>query len=59
MGTIALLRPKHGMKMKLWSLKYAPNTAVAASVNEMRMRFMPNIITEPMDWTMIDGTPTA
>jgi hypothetical protein len=21
MGTIALLRPKHGMKMKLWSLK--------------------------------------
>ena len=38
-------RPKQGMKMKLCSLKYAPNTAVAASVNEMRILFMTNIIT--------------
>ena len=58
-GTIALFRPKMGMKMKLWSLKNAPNTAVAASVKEMRILFMPNTITEPMDCMMMDGTPTA
>ena len=59
MGTIALFSPKQGMKMKLCSLKYAPNTAVAASEKEMRILFMPNTITEPMDCMMIDGMPTA
>ena len=43
------------MGQALWS----PNTAVAASVKEMRILFMPNTITEPMDCMMMDGTPTA
>ena len=53
-----LFRPNTGMKMKLWSLKYAPNTAVAASVKEMRIWLRPKTITEPMDCMMIEGKPT-
>ena len=41
MGTMPLFRPNTGMKMKLWSLKYAPNTAVAVVVKEMRIAVDP------------------
>ena len=46
------------MKMKDCSLKYTPNTAVAVAVKAMRIWFMPNTITEPMDCMAMDGTPT-
>ena len=45
------------MKMKLWSLKYAPNTAVAVVVKEMRMRLTPKTITEPMHCITMEGRP--
>ena len=46
------------MKMKLCNLKYAPKTAVAVVVKAMRILFMPNVMTEPIEPMMIDGTPT-
>ncbi len=58
MGTMPLFRPNTGMKMKLCSLKYAPNTAVAVLVKEKRILFMPNTITEPMDCMTMEGKPT-
>ena len=58
MGTMPLFRPNTGMKMKDCSLKYTPNTAVAVAVKAMRIWFMPNTITEPMDCMAMDGTPT-
>ena len=45
------------MKMKLCNLKYAPKTAVAVVVKAMRILFMPNVMTEPIEPMMIDGTP--
>ena len=59
MGIMPLFRPKMGMKIKLWSLKYTPNTATAVSEKAMRILFMPKVITEPMDCMMMEGTPTA
>ncbi len=59
MGTMPLLMPKMGMKMKLWSLKYAPKTAAAVDVNAIRMRLKPKTMTEPMADMMMDGRPTA
>ena len=47
-----------GMKMKLCSLKYTPNTAVAVEVKPIRILFIPNVITEPTDAIIIDGKPT-
>ena len=58
MGIIPLLRPNTGMKIKLWSLKYTPNTAAAVEENIRRILFMPNVMTEPMDCMMMDGIPT-
>ena len=58
MGTMPLFRPNTGMKKKDWSLKYTPNTAVAVSVKEMRIWFIPNTITEPMDCMTMEGRPT-
>ncbi len=55
MGTMPLFRPNTGMKMKLWSLKYAPNTAVAVVVKEMRIRLTPNTITDPMHCITMEG----
>ena len=55
---MALLRPKTGMKTKLWSLKYAPNTAVAVVEKAMRIWLMPKVITELMDCITMDGSPT-
>ena len=46
------------MKIKLWSLKYTPNTAAAVEENIRRILFMPNVMTEPMDCMMMDGIPT-
>ena len=57
MGTMPLFRPNTGMKMKLWSLKYAPNTAVAVVVKEMRIRLTPNTITDPMHCITMEGRP--
>ena len=59
MGTRPLFRPNTGIKMKLWSLKYTPSTAVAVVVKPMRIWFMPKVITEPMADMMMEGTPTA
>ena len=53
-----LFRPNTGIKMKDWSLKYTPKTAVAVVVKEMRILFMPNTITDPMDCMMMEGMPT-
>ena len=58
MGTMPLFRPKTGMKMKDCSLKYTPKTAVAVGVKAIRILFIPNTITEPMDDIMMEGTPT-
>ena len=52
-----MFRPNTGMKMKLWSLKYAPNTAVAVVVKEMRIRLTPNTITDPMHCITMEGRP--
>ena len=54
-----LFRPKTGMKMKLWSLKYAPNTAAAVVVKGMTMRLMPKTITEPTHCMMMEGRPIS
>ena len=35
-----------------------PNTAVAVVVKEIRILFMPNTITEPMEDMTMEGTPT-
>ena len=59
MGTNPLFRPNTGMKIKLWSLKYTPNTAVAVVVKPIRIWFMPKVITELMAAIMMEGTPTA
>ena len=59
MGTMPLFRPKTGMKMKLWSLKYAPNTAAAVVVKGMTMRLMPKTITEPTHSMMMEGRPIS
>ena len=59
MGTMPLLMPKMGMKMKLWSLKYAPKTAAAVDVNAMRIRLRPKTMNEPIEAMMMDGRPTA
>ena len=56
-GTMPLLRPNTGMNTKLWSLKYTPNTATAVDENAPRIRFMPNVITEPIACMIIEGTP--
>ena len=47
--------------MKLFSLKYTPNTATAVDEprNTPSIKFIPNVITEPTDAIIIDGTPTA
>ena len=58
MGTMPLFRPNTGIKTKDWSLKYTPKTAVAVVVKEMRILFMPNTITDPMDCMMMEGMPT-
>ena len=58
MGTSAFVTPNTGMKMKLWSLKYTPNTATAVSVKRIRIWFMPNVITLLMLCMMMDGRPT-
>ena len=58
-GVIPLLSPNTGMKKKLCSLKYTPNTAVAVDENVIRIRFMEYVITEPIDCMIIDGIPIA
>ena len=35
-----------------------PKTAVAVEVKAIRIWFMPNTITEPMDCMMMEGSPT-
>ena len=58
-GMIPLFIPNTGMKMKLCSLKYTPKTAVAVEVKEIRIRFMPYVMTEPIACIIIEGTPIA
>ena len=54
-------RPKTGIKMKDWSLKYTASTLRAAllSAKPDRIPFMPMFITEPMDAMTVLGKPTA
>ena len=59
MGTMPLFKPNTGMKIKLCSLKYTPNTAVAVEVKAIRILFIPKVITEPMAAIHMEGTPTA
>jgi len=58
-GTMPLFSPKTGMKKKLCSLKYTPNTAAAVEENTSRILFIPNVMTDPIDIIRMDGTPTA
>ena len=58
MGTIPLFRPNTGMKTKLCSLKYTPNTAVAVEVKPIKILFIPKVMIEPTDAIMIEGNPT-
>ena len=58
MGTMALVSPKTGMKIKLCSLKYAPNTATAVEVKPTRIWFMVKFMTEPMATMTMEGIPT-
>lgn len=53
-----MFNPKTGMKMKDWSLKYTPKTAVAVWVKAIRIWFIPKTITEPMDCMTMEGMPT-
>ena len=53
-----MFRPNTGMKIKLCSLKYTPNTAAAVEENISRILFIPNVVIDPIDCMMIDGTPT-
>ena len=57
MGTMPLFSPNTGMKMKLWSLKYAPYTAVATVENVSNIWFIPNTSSEPTHCIRIDGKP--
>ena len=57
-GTIPLFKPKTGIKKKLCNLKYTPNTAAAVEENPIKIRFIPYVITEPIDPIIIEGTPT-
>ena len=58
---IPVERPKTGMKMKDWSLKYTDMTFRAAldCSKPERMAFMPTFMTEPMACIMVLGIPTA
>ena len=58
MGTMPLFRPNTGINTKLWSLKYAPNTAVAVFVKPKRILFMPKVMMELMDCMTMEGNPT-
>ena len=58
-GIIPLFSPKTGMKMKLWSLKYTPNTAAAVEEKIRRILFIPKVMTEPMACMIMDGIPTS
>ena len=53
-----LFNPNTGIKTKLCNLKYTPNTVVAVSVKETKIKFMPYVITDPIACTTIDGKPT-
>ena len=57
-GTMPLLSPNTGINTKLCSLKYTPKTAVAVEVNDIRILFIPKVMTEPRDAIMMEGTPT-
>lgn len=59
MGIIPLFSPNIGMKIKLCSLKYTPNTAAAVEENIRRILFIPNVMTEPIACMMMEGTPTS
>ena len=57
-GIIPLFIPNTGMKIKLCSLKYTPYTVAAVEENISRILFIPNVVIDPIDCMMIDGTPT-
>ena len=62
MEIAALFIPNKGIKKKLCSLKYTPNTPEAVSPISGKPRkiwFIPKFITEPMAIMIIEGMPTA
>ena len=59
MGTMPLVRPNTGMKMKLCSLKYTPSTFIAAWEKDIISAFIAPLSTEEMAWATVAGKPTT